>query len=223
MRQIRTLLLTLLFLFGAAWPCAAAEPLTIGASLALTGRFASIADALHKGFSLWERDVNTRNGILGRPVRVVIRDDQSDPDRAAAIYRSLIAEEKVDFLFAPYSSLITQAVLPIAEQYGIPMLIAGAAADTLWEQGYRNAIGIYTPASKFTLGFMELVVLHDLDRIVIVHADDPFSVSLANHAQKWAARFALDVLDVVAFNKGLTDLAPLAMAAKEKNAQVLMV
>lgn len=223
MRRIKTILLTFFLLIGCHWPCAATEPLTIGASLALTGRFAGIADALHKGFTLWERDVNARNGILGRPVKIVIRDDRSDPERAAAIYRRLIVEEKVDFLFAPYSSLITKAVLPVAEQYDIPILIAGAAADTLWEQGYRNAIGIYTPASKFILGFMELMVLNDLDRIVIVHADDPFSVSLATHAQKWAARFALDVIDVMPFKKGLTDLAPMAREAKDKNAQVLLV
>ena len=223
MRPIKSITIALLLLIGCHWPCAAEQPLTIGASLALTGRFAGIADALHKGFKLWERDVNARNGILGRTVKVIVHDDQSDPERAVAIYQKLIAEEKVDFLFAPYSSLITQAVLPIAEQHDIPILIAGAAADTLWEQGFRNAIGIYTPASKFTLGFMELLVLNDLDRIMIVHADDPFSVALATHARKWAARFALDVIDVVGFKKGLSDLSPMARVAKEKKAQVLMV
>ena len=223
MRWIKTSLLTLLIVIGCHWPCAAEKTLTIGASLGLTGRFAVMADALNNGFKLWERDVNARNGILGRTVEVIIRDDQSDPERAIAIYRDLIVKENVDFLFAPYSSLITKAVLPIAERHDIPILIAGAAADRLWEQGYRNAIGVYTPASKFTLGFMELLVLNDLNRITIVHADDPFSVDLAMHAQKWAARFALEVLDVVWFKKGLKDLAPVASVAKDKNAQVLMV
>jgi len=223
MLRLKTILLALLFLIGCHWPCAAMEPVTIGASLGLSGRFATIAEALFKGFKLWERDVNAKNGILGRPVEILIRDDQSDPERAIAIYRRLVTEDKVDFLFAPYSSLITEAVLPIAEQHDIPILIAGAAADRLWEKGYRNAIGIYTPASKFTLGFMELVVLHDLDRIAIVHADDLFSVDLATHVQKWAARFALRIVDVAAFKKGLMNLEPMALNARKKNAQVLVV
>jgi branched-chain amino acid transport system substrate-binding protein len=100
-----------------------------------------------------------------------------------------------------YSSLITDAVLPVADAHDIPMLIAGAAADRLWEQGYRNAVGIYTPASKFALGFLELLVLNDLDRVVLVHADDPFSVDLATHIQKWAPRFELKILDVTPFRK----------------------
>jgi len=223
MPRLKTILLALLFLIGCHRPCAAMEPVTIGASLGLSGRFATIAEALFKGFKLWERDVNAKNGILGRPVEILIRDDQSDPERAIAIYRRLVTEDKVDFLFAPYSSLITEAVLPIAEQHDIPILIAGAAADRLWEKGYRNAIGIYTPASKFTLGFMELVVLHDLDRIAIVHADDLFSVDLATHVQKWAARFALRIVDVAAFKKGLMNLEPMALNARKKNAQVLVV
>ena len=223
MLRIKTVLLILLFLLGCHWPCMAKGPLTIGASLGLSGRFATMADALHKGLKLWERNVNANNGILGRPVEVVIRDDRSDPERAIAIYRKLIVEENADFLFAPYSSLITEAVLPIAEQHDIPILIAGAAADRLWEKGYRNAVGIYTPASKFILGFMELLVLHELDNIAIVHADDLFSVDLATHVQKWAARFALRIVDVTAFKKGQMNLEPMARNARNENAQVLVI
>ncbi len=184
-RWIRATVLSLLFVVCLHAPCKAETPLKIGASLGLSGRFAIMSDALNKGFKLWERNVNARKGVLGRAVEVIVKDDQSDPERAVAIYRDLIVEEQVDFLFAPYSSLITEAVLPIAEEHDIPILIAGAAADRLWEQGYRNAIGVYTPASKFALGFLELMALNELDRIAIVHANDPFSVDLATHIQKW--------------------------------------
>ena len=183
--------------------CLADTPITIGASLGLTGRFAPIADALKKGFTLWERDVNKSGGILGHPVQVIVEDDHSDPSRAQAIYRELTDTKQVDFLFAPYSSLITEAVLPIAEEKDIPMLIAGAAADSLWEQGYRNAIGVYTPASKFTIGFLELLVRKGLDRLAVVYAGDPFSKDLAQSSQKWARRFGLRIVCLETFNNGL--------------------
>jgi branched-chain amino acid transport system substrate-binding protein len=220
---LRIAVLSVLIVVSLHPPCRAAEPIRIGVSLGLTGRFAVMADALNKGFKLWEKNVNARAGILGRPVQVIVKDDRSDPQHAVALYRELITKDRVDFLFAPYSSLITAAVLPIAETYDIPILIAGAAADRLWEQGYRNAIGVYTPASKFTLGFLELMVLHELNRVAIVHADDPFSVDLASYVQKWAPRFALTIVDVTQFQKGDQDLEPLVLNAKEKHAQVLMV
>ncbi len=200
-----------------------AQPIKIGVSLGLSGRFVEMSTALKNGFELWERNVNRQNGILGRPVRLIVKDDQSDPERAVAIYRKLITEAQVDFLFAPYSSLITAAVLPLAEEYDMPMLIAGAAADSLWEQGFRNAIGIYTPASKFAVGFLELLVLNDLDRIALVYAEDPFSVDLAESSRQWANRFGLTVVDYRGFKKGTRNLDALALKAKAHKSQVLMV
>lgn len=220
--KVIVLFLSMMMLFFQT-PCMAEQPIKIGVSLGLTGRFAVMSEALNKGFRLWEQNINNENGILGRPVRIVIKDDKSDPERATFIYRELINKEHVDFLFAPYSSLITAAVLPIAEENNMPILIAGAAADRLWEKGYRNAIGIYTPASKFTVGFFELLVLNELDGITVVYADDPFSVDLAESAKKWAQRFGLKIINFERFKKGTLNLEPLALKAKEDNSQVLMV
>jgi len=214
-----------LMILSAGWPmpCAAEAPIKIGVSLGLTGRFAPMAEALRKGFALWEQDVNRAGGILGRPVRLIVDDDRGDPDRAVFIYKTLVNEEKVDFLFAPYSSLITLAVLPIAEKHDMPMLIAGAAADSIWEQGFRCAVGVYTPVSKFTTGFLELLVLNDLARVAIVHADDPFSEDLAQSAEKWSRRFGLKVTGVERFSKGLRDLSVLALNARAENPDALIV
>jgi branched-chain amino acid transport system substrate-binding protein len=222
-RLRRIALLLILFVLVSHAPCMAHKPIKIGVSLGLSGRFAVIAGALNKGFALWVQNVNQDGGILGRKVQVIVKDDQSSPERAVSIYRDLIQNDHVDFLFAPYSSLITDAVLPIAEKYDMPILIAGAAADKLWEQGYRNAIGIYTPASQFTFGFLELLVLNELDGISVVYADDLFSRYLAESTKKWARRFDLTIVAFEKFSKGTMNLRPFALRAKEKNAQVLMV
>lgn len=203
--------------------CLAQEPVRIGLSLGLTGRFAAISDALNKGIRLWEKDVNQSGGILGKPVHVIIKDDGSLPENAQSIYKQLIEDDQVDFLFAPYSSILTEAVLPIAETHQVPILIAGAAADKLWEKGFQNAIGIYTPASKFTIGFLELLVLKELDRIAIVYADDLFSTDLANSSRTWATRFGLDTVLFESFPKGTANLEPLAQKARQQHARVLMV
>lgn len=202
---------------------AAREPIKIGVSLGLTGRFSVMSDALHKGFKLWEQHVNAGGGILERPVRIISQDDHGSPETARSIYVKLIETDKVDFLFAPYSSLITEAVLPIAEEHEIPILVAGAAADRLWEQGFQNVIGVYTPASKFTIGFLELLVENDLDGIAVVYADDSFSVDLAEGTRDWAQRFGLRLVLFEEFKKGTVTLDPLAVKAMEKGANVLMV
>ena len=220
-----TALIWLLCLFWCLVPSVAPtqEPIKIGVSLGRTGRFAVMSDALHKGFHIWEQHVNANGGLIGRPVQVICKDDESSPETARRLYRELIETEKVDFLFAPYSSLITEAVLPIAEQYDIPILVAGAAADRLWEKGYRNVIGVYTPASKFVVGFLELLVLKDLDDIAVLCADDAFSVDLANSTRNWARRFGLNTTFSEIFKKGTDRLDHLVIKARDSGAKVLIV
>jgi branched-chain amino acid transport system substrate-binding protein len=204
-------------------PASAAEPIAVGLSLSLSGQFADIAADQEKGYRIWEQDVNRGGGVLGRAVRVTILDDASSPQAAREIYRRLLDEQRVDFLFGPYSSVISHAVLPIAAAAQRPILIGGAAADSLWEQGYRNVVGIYTPASKFTFGFFELLVWQGMERVAVLAADDPFSQDLAKSARRWAARFSLTIGLDLSFAKGTEDLAHLARQARQNDIQAVVM
>ncbi len=174
-----------------------------------------------EGYSLWLEEVNRRGGILGRRVDLAVKDDQSDPRLARRLYEEMA--ERVDFFFGPYSSPVTEAVPPVAERHRRLILIGGAAADRLWEHGYRYVIGVYTPCSRFTVGFFELLVLNDLQRVAILYADDAFSTDLARASKRWAERFEIKVVFFRSFKKGTVRLDDLLLAAKEAGAEVLMV
>lgn len=73
-------------LLGAPAPIGAApEPVRIGVSLGLTGRYAEFGAMQERGFRLWEEGVNVRGGLLGRPVRLEVRDDGSAAARVGEI------------------------------------------------------------------------------------------------------------------------------------------
>jgi branched-chain amino acid transport system substrate-binding protein len=132
-------------------------------------------------------------------------------------------KDKVDLLFGPYSSEITEAILSVTESHGYPVLASGAAADRLWQKGYKNVFGVYTPASKYTIGFLEMLVMSNLNDIAIVHADDSFSKNIANGTKKWASWFGLRVVLFEEFKKGTKSLDNIAKKAKASNARVLIV
>jgi len=144
----------------------------IAGSLGLTGKYRDIADMQYKGFMLWEEEVNKKGGLLGKKVKVLIHDDRSDPETAKRLYETIIVEEKADLIFTPYSSEITEAVAPVVEQYGYPVITSGASSDRLWQKGYKNIFGLYSPASTYASGFLELLVLKGLKTIAIIYADD---------------------------------------------------
>ena len=213
----------LIILFPTFSLSASNETVRIGVTLSLTGKFSVMGNDQKNGYKLWQNHINSRGGLLGRKVEVLVYDDKSDPETAKAIYEQMIINEKVDFLFGPYSSPITEAVLPLAEQHNHPLLIAGASADSLWEKKYRTAIGVATPSSRFSQGFLELLVRNKINKIAIVHADDSFSVSLAKGVISWSGKLGLEVIMSESFKKDTRDLIHLAKKVRDSGAEALVV
>ncbi|UCG38672.1 MAG: amino acid ABC transporter substrate-binding protein [bacterium] len=210
-----------LSLHGAA--SAAPDTIRIGVSLGLTGKYAEVGSMQKAAYLLWMDHVNENGGMLGSRVDVVVEDDQSDPERAVEIYRRFMEADGMDLVFGPYSSELTGAVLRVTADHGYPVLACGAASEKLWQQGYTNIFGVYTPAGRYTLGFLEMLKVHGVDSLAIVSADDAFSMSIAEGARKWATRFQQKVLYSRTFPKGLEDLDSIAREAMDSGAQVLLV
>jgi branched-chain amino acid transport system substrate-binding protein len=185
----------------------AAEPIKIGLSLGLTGQYAEMASMQNKSFRLWEKDVNSKGGILGRKVNFIIHDDKSDPETAKMLYEQMITKDKIDLLFAPYSTDLTEAILPITEKYGYPIIPTGASADSLWQKGYRNIFGLYTVAGRYAVGFLEMLVRNKLDSIAIVYTHDGFSQSIAEGTRHWAEKFGLTIHFMDGYKQGTKDFS----------------
>ena len=201
----------------------AAEPVTIGLTLSQTGKYAELGEMQKLGYQLWERHVNEAGGLLGRPVAMRIQDDRSDPHRAARLYESMIVEEGVDLVLGPYSSSITMAVVPVAERHGYPLLAGGASADAIWSKGYQYVFGVYSPASRYAVEFLELAVVNGMDSLAVVAADDAFSRSAAAGVMTWSRRFELDLLLNRFFPKGEASYRELAAECKAVTPDLLIV
>ncbi len=114
---------------------AARPPLTIGVTISQTGSAAGTAAYVLQGYQRWVGDANHHGGLLARPVRLKVYDDRSDPATAAALYRKLIVEDKVDLLAGPYASAVSQAVIPVVEEQH-KVLIGQTAGTSLFTGEY---------------------------------------------------------------------------------------
>ncbi len=68
-----------------ATPASAAEPIKIGLGMALTGPLAANGTMSLLAMQIGEDDVNAKGGLLGRPVKLIYYDDQSNPSQVPAI------------------------------------------------------------------------------------------------------------------------------------------
>jgi branched-chain amino acid transport system substrate-binding protein len=82
----RALVAAALSVCGAVGGARAVEPIKIGFSMELTGPFAVVGKTGLLAFKIWEDEVNAEGGLLGRPVKLVYYDDQSNPALVPAIY-----------------------------------------------------------------------------------------------------------------------------------------
>jgi branched-chain amino acid transport system substrate-binding protein len=71
-------------------------PIKIGGSLPLTGLASEQAKWIAAGYEFWAEDINRRGGLLGRPVKLTIYDDESNAEKAVTYFERAITIDKAD-------------------------------------------------------------------------------------------------------------------------------
>ena len=77
----------------------AQEPIRIGAVLSVTGAAAGLGVPERNGAVVAEKTINAKGGIKGRPIRIIVEDDTSNPDTAVTKANDLIFNQKVVTVF----------------------------------------------------------------------------------------------------------------------------
>jgi branched-chain amino acid transport system substrate-binding protein len=117
---------------------ASGEPIKVGASLPLTGEFSEPGKAAQQGYKVWEAMVNDSGGLIdGRPVKMVIKDDQSNQNTIVADYNALISQDKVDLLLGTFSSLLNLPASAVAERNRMLYVEPAGGAPELFERGFK--------------------------------------------------------------------------------------
>jgi branched-chain amino acid transport system substrate-binding protein len=114
------------------------SPIEIGASLPLTGEFSEPGKAAQQGYKVWEAMINEQDGLLGRKVKFIIRDDASDQNTVVADYTSLISRDKVDLLAGTFSSLLNIPASTVAERNKMLYVEPAGGAPEIFERGYKH-------------------------------------------------------------------------------------
>lgn len=85
-----TLPIAAAIIFLAAAPSSAQEPIKIGFSASLTGGLASSGKANLLAQQIWAEEINAKGGLLGRPVKLIYYDDQTNAATVPSIYAKLL-------------------------------------------------------------------------------------------------------------------------------------
>ena len=95
---------------------AQAQEIKIGFGMALTGPLAVNGKQALLGMKIWEDEVNAKGGLLGRKVKLIYYDDQSNPATVPGLYSKLIDVDKVDLILGGYATNQVVPAVPLAAQ-----------------------------------------------------------------------------------------------------------
>ena len=211
-------------------PAAAeAKTMVIGFTASQTGKLEVSAGRQAKGLELWKNEMNEAGGITLSDGTVVkfdfaTYDDESGKDRVQELYTRLATEDNADLLISPYSSGLAAASSVIAEQYGKVMITTGAAADDNYQQGYTQVFQIYTPASRYLTGAIDMLKLLDpsVTKLAIVHEDESFSTSVVEAAKEYAESLGYEIVIFEGYASDTTDFGPFINKIEATGAEAIL-
>ncbi|HVT73515.1 MAG TPA: ABC transporter substrate-binding protein [Lacunisphaera sp.] len=127
------LVLGLAGLAAAAAP--AAEPIRIGQYGAFSGKDADFGLAARKGVTLAVEEANAAGGVLGRPVELLLADNQSKPGESATIAKKFVARDRVVAVLGGNTSSNSLEAAPVFQHARVPMVAITSTSPAVTEAG----------------------------------------------------------------------------------------
>ena len=106
----------------------AAEPIKIGAILAVTGPASFLGAPEARTLEMLVAETNKKGGVLGHKIELIVKDSGASPEKAFSFAKQLIEEDKVFAILGPSTSGETMKIKAVAEE-GKTILLSCAAAE----------------------------------------------------------------------------------------------
>jgi branched-chain amino acid transport system substrate-binding protein len=211
-----------------AAPTLAQEPIKIGFSMALTGPLAPNGKQALLGMKIWEEETNAKGGLLGRPVKLVYYDDQSQPSTVPGIYTKLIDVDKADLVLGGYATNMVAPAMPVIIQKK-KTFISLFALDVNAEFKYPNYFAVLPTGPKtkpsFTDGFFQIAMQQSPKpaTLALTAEDAEFSRNACEGARENAKEFGIKIVYDRSFPPGTTDFSPIVRAVQAANPDLVIV
>ena len=187
---------------------ATGAPIIIGLNQDSTGPGASYSNIAGKTIRLAVQDINDKGGVLGRPLKLVVENDESDPTKSPAVVQKLVSQGAKAILLQTGSAASIQAKATLS-QLGVPAIAPTGVTQTLVDPPNNELIYMLANATgdwaKVYCGAFEKANIKKIGVLV----DDTTTMAALNKS----LFAAMPCVQVAATEKG-------AVAASDLSAQV---
>ncbi len=207
----------------------AADTITLGASVQVTGPVANTGRYYRDGYEFAIEKINAKGGIrVGNTqykLALKLLDNQSDVNLSVRQYVQLLTQDKVNFLLGPFASDYALADSSVAEKYQVPMIQGGGASDQIFSRGYKYIFGTLPVASQYFSSTIE--AMSKLNpaptTVALLFADDAFDVAVAKGTQEQLAKTDFKLVLNERYSTNSTDFNSLLSRLKSQQPDAVLV
>lgn len=191
-----------------------ANPFRIGNSGPSMGANSASMLELLAGARLYFDAVNAEGGVKGRKVQLIQMDDNFEVPRTVKNVQKLIGEERVDALLLVRGTPHNEAILPLIDRAGVPLIAPSTGAMVLHKPVKPLVFNVRTAYRAEAYKLAAVLAATGRKRIALIHVADSFGEDVAQGFLAGLSERKLEAVAVAKFDRKAVDIARAAAEVK---------
>ena len=207
---------------GLCISASAGAQIVVGQTAGFSGPVAAGVKEISDGAKLYLDNVNAQGGVNGQKIEVVAMDDKFDPKLAAENAKALITEKNVSALFLTRGTPHTQAIMPLLEQYKVPLIAPSTGAMVLHKPVNPWVFNVRATYQREAERAVQHLSLIGIERIGVIHVEDSFGADLLEGAKKGFAAVAKNPVFIEKYDRAKWDFSKIAPLVASADVQAVL-
>ncbi len=196
------------------------DVITIGIAGPMTGDQAKMGMDFKNGSVLAVQEWNSRGGVLGKRIELIVSDDQHDPKQAVAVANKMV-NQGVTGVIGHFNSSCSIPASDVYNRAGIPMITPGSTNPQLTERGYRNVFRVCgRDDQQGKVGARYVTEVMRARRVAVLHDKTTYGQGLADEFKRFLGG-GIEVVYYGGIVQGDKDFKMILTAVKSKNPEII--
>jgi branched-chain amino acid transport system substrate-binding protein len=207
-------------------PLATSAQVKIGVVEGLSGPPAIVdfGESYLQGVKLAVKEYNAKGGNKGKPVELIVYDDEANPQRAVELVTRLITQDKVPVIIGTVNSGNVLAFMHLNQQHKVPLMAGPAIASpitTKFKDQPKNYIFRCSMVEEYQVNALLDWGVRNFQRIGLLHSTTGYGMFAKDAILKGLEQRKVKPLVIESTNPGATDLTPQMLKLKQANVQLV--
>ena len=200
------------------------KEILVGEYGSLTGGIATFGISTRDGSQLAFDDINSKGGILGQKIRLLVEDDQSKPEEAGTVVNKLIHQDNAVAMLGHVASSHSLAAAPICQAEKVPMISPSSTNPRVTQVGdfifrvcfldtFQGAV-----MAKFAFDTLKVKKV-----AILVDVRSDYSVGLQTFFGQAFKKLGGEIVSEQSFSQGDSDFRAQLTAIKASNPEAIYV